>query len=86
MKYPIQIENEPELLRLIQMVVRVTLEEQKPAKRTILISKNDCYKAVGGRSLVDKAIASGNLKEHCIEGRVCFKTVEFENWLNKSQL
>jgi len=86
MNYPIQIENEPAMLRLIQKVVRVTLKEQQPEKTARLMSKNDCYKAVGGRTIINKAIESGTLKEHCIEGRVCFKTIEFENWLNKSQL
>lgn len=86
MNFPIQIENEPQLLRMIKEIAKEVVKELQPEKKPALMSKNDCYKAVGGRTIINKAIESGNLKEHCIEGRICFKTIEFENWLNKSQL
>jgi hypothetical protein len=86
MKYPIVIKDEQELSRRIQQIVKATLKEQQPDKKPVLMSKNDVCKLVGGRTLVNKGIASGNLKQHCIEGRICFKTLEVENWINKSQL
>ncbi|HZK93116.1 MAG TPA: hypothetical protein VFC67_02830 [Prolixibacteraceae bacterium] len=83
MIYPIQIDNEPQLLRIIKEIAKEVVKELQPEKKLALMSKNDCYKALGGRSLIDKAIKSGKLKLHCIEGRVCIKTKEFDEWLSK---
>ena len=83
--YPIQIENEPQLMRLISTIVKSTVKEMNPEKKKApLMSKQDCYHTKGvGRVLVDRAITNGTLPLHCIEGRACIKTKDFEEWLSK---
>jgi len=85
MIYPIQIDNEPQLMRLISAIVKATVQEIAPEKKKApLMSKQDCYNTKGvGRALVDRAITNGTLPLHFIEGRACIKAKEFDDWLSK---
>jgi hypothetical protein len=82
MEFPILIENEPHLARLIRTVAKEVVAEITPVKTTPLMSKQECYDEVG-RVLVDRAIKNGNLKVHSIEGRVVIKRQEFNKWIEK---
>lgn len=87
MNYPIQIENEPQLSRLMHQMVKAIIKEVKPEKKQILMSMAECERTKGvSRNMIKSALANGNLKLHCIEGSVRIKTIDFENWQNKSQL
>jgi len=85
MNYPIQIDNEPQLMRLIAEIAKAVIKEMKPEKPPPLMSKQDAYKIVS-RLIVDRAIKNGNLKLHSLEGRIFIKTKDFEDWINRSPL
>jgi hypothetical protein len=69
MNYPIQIDYKPQLMRMIREIARGSHELQREKKQP-LMSKQDDYKTPGvERVLIDRAIAKGSLKLHCIQGK-----------------
>jgi len=79
-QYPIIIEDEPHLCRLIRQIAKEVAKEL-PGKEPPLMTKQDCYNEVG-RRMTDEAIASGALKLSAVQGRVKIKRIDFINWIN----
>lgn len=85
LQYPIIIDNEPELCRLIRDIFKQAVKD--PASELPeFMSRQDCYKHRRiGRRIVDDAISSGALKLTVVERRLRIKRNDFLNWINKTK-
>ena len=83
MTFPIVIEDQPALQRIIRDIARQVVKEVDPTRKPIM-SKKDCYDLVG-KKLVDRAIKLGHLKQVMISERVCIRRKQFDNWIEKAK-
>ena len=77
MNYPVLIENEPHLCRLIRQIAR-EVKKELPVKESPYMSKQDCYREIG-RRITDELISTGKLKVTTIQGRVRIRRSDFNN-------
>lgn len=81
MEYPVLIENEPHLCRLIRQIAKEVKKELTP-KESPLMTKQECYKQIG-RRLTDELISSNKLKISVIQGREKIKRTNFNELIEK---
>ena len=84
MEYPILIENEPHLMRLIQQVVKATIKESNPEKKAYSLKRSELEGFTGlSYRTNQEAINSGSLKGFKKGNSTRYKMTEIELYLNK---
>ncbi len=83
------IQDLPEMKRMIRSIAREVAQEvtkELPSeKQKPFMTKQDAYREVGSRDLVDKAIKNGTLRVRVKEGRPGILRREFEAWKDRFQ-
>ena len=85
LNYPIIIDNEPELCRLIRDIFQQVVKD--PASDLpVFMSQRQCYSKDGiSKDMVRNAIKKGELKLSVIGGKTGIKRNDFLNWINKTK-
>ena len=85
MNYPLIIENEPELCRLLRRIFQEVTKDPA-ADLPVLMSIRACCRINGvSYYMVKAALAKGELKLTNIGGKAGIKRNDFINWINKTK-
>ena len=85
MNYPLIIENEPELCRLMRAIFEEVTKDQT-ADLPVLMSIRACCRVKGvSYDMVKTALGKGELKLTNIGGKAGIKRSDFLNWINKTK-
>jgi hypothetical protein len=85
MNYPLIIENEPELCRLMRKIfIEVTKDTTEDLP--VLMSIRACCRVKGvSYDMVKTALNKGELKLSKMGGKTGIKRTDFLNWINKAK-